>query len=32
VPAIENALDRIERDESGHAADVAAIRLAIAVL
>jgi hypothetical protein len=32
VPAIENALDRIERDEPGHAADVAAIRLAIAAL
>ena len=32
MPAIENALDRIERDEPGHAADVAAIRLAIAAL
>lgn len=32
LPAIENALDRIERDAAGHAADVTALRLAIAAL
>lgn len=32
LPAIENALDMIERDEPGHAADIAALRLAIAAL
>jgi len=31
-PALENALSRIERDEPGHAANVVAIRLAIAGL
>ena len=32
LPAIENALSRIERDEPGHAADIEAIRLAFATL
>ena len=32
LPAVENALDRIERDDPGHAADVTALRLAIAAL
>jgi hypothetical protein len=32
VPAIENALDRIEGEDAGYAADVTALRLAIAAL